>query len=401
MIHESRARVCGCRAALGVLLVCGALVPAGAAAQDPPRRVRIVRSDGTDDSTVVRVTVNTDQINQLIRELIASKATEQSIVQGLREVTSDQGTDSKRARVMSDELARIAQKNARIVTTIEMSCGGGRQPDGYIGAQISELQIVTGADVTSAAPLHDFPRIDSVYPGSPASKAGIRRGDLVLFIGGQDARRPVPLDKLLTPLAKLPVRIQRDGIAKDLTITVEKRPADYDTGCAKADRMIAPEFDAPMVFMRILSRGAGAAPGATPGAAAGAAAGAAPRAPAQAVSPDAPFPPVPPMAGFVYGFPMGSSAIAGATLMALDDDWRAALGVDNGVLVTKVLPGTPAKDSGLHAGDVIISADGQPVASVRALSRIVSNATGNSVKLQTIRSGKPQVVTLRWQDQER
>ena len=35
--------------------------------------------------------------------------------------------------------------------------------------------------------------------------------------------------------------------------------------------------------------------------------------------------------------------------MALDDDWRATLGVDNGVLVTKVLPGTPSKDSGLHA----------------------------------------------------
>jgi serine protease Do len=109
--------------------------------------------------------------------------------------------------------------------------------------------------------------------------------------------------------------------------------------------------------------------------------------------------PTPPMAGaFMYGFGSGNSAIAGATLMALDDDWRATLGVDNGVLVTRVLPGTPAKDSGLHAGDVIISADGEPVASVRALSRIVSNARGNSVKLQTIRAGKPQTVTLRWQD---
>lgn len=84
--------------------------------------------------------------------------------------------------------------------------------------------------------------------------------------------------------------------------------------------------------------------------------------------------------------------------MPLDDDWRATLGVDNGVLVTKVLPGTPSKDSGLRAGDVIISADGQTIASVRALSRIVGNAKANSVKLQIIRSGKPQVIMLRWQE---
>ena len=83
--------------------------------------------------------------------------------------------------------------------------------------------------------------------------------------------------------------------------------------------------------------------------------------------------------------------------MPLTDDWRATLGVDNGVLVTKVLPGTPAKDSGLRDGDVITAADGQSVASVRALTRIVGNSKTNSVKLQVIRAGKQQVVILKWQ----
>jgi uncharacterized protein (TIGR03435 family) len=111
-----------------------------------------------------------------------------------------------------------------------------------------------------------------------------------------------------------------------------------------------------------------------------------------------PMPPMPPFAGYTLGFSTTNSAIAGATLMPLTDDWRATLGVDNGVLVTKVLPGTPAKDSGLHDGDVIISADGQTVASVRALSRIVGNAKANAVRLQVIRAGKPQVIVLRWQE---
>ena len=382
--HAAMSRPAAELGVLGALLVCGVLLPAGAAAQaEPPqRRVRIIHSDSMimrADSTIVRVTVNTARIEQLIHDLMASKAMEQTIGQSLREA-SGQASDPKKMRQLSEELGRIAQKNAALITTIEMSCAGDRQADGYIGVQFSELQTVMGEDAPQAPLLREYPRIDSVYSGSPASKAGVRRGDIVLLIGGTDARRPVQLDKLLRPLTKLPVRVQRDGAHKDLTIVVEKRPTDFNSDCANVDQVIGPEFDRPMVFMR--SRAA-MAPDAVP---------AFPR------SPMPPMPPMPPFAGFSYGFSTTNSAIAGATLMPLTDDWRATLGVDNGVLVTKVLPRTPAKDSGLHDGDVIISADGQTVASVRTLSRIVSNAKANAVRLQVIRAGKPQVIVLRWQE---
>ena len=382
--HAAMSRPAAALGVLGALLVCGVLLPAGAAAQaEPPqRRVRIIHSDSMimrADSTIMRVTVNTARIEQLIHDLMASKAMEQTIGQSLREA-SGQASDPKKMRQLSEELGRIAQKNAALITTIEMSCAGDRQADGYIGVQFSELQTVMGEDAPQAPPLREYPKIDSVYSGSPASKAGVRRGDIVLLIGGTDARRPVQLDKLLRPLTKLPVRVQRDGAHKDLTIVVEKRPTDFNSDCANVDQVIGPEFDRPMVFMR--SRAA-MAPDAVP---------AFPR------SPMPPMPPMPPFAGFSYGFSTTNSAIAGATLMPLTDDWRATLGVDNGVLVTKVLPRTPAKDSGLHDGDVIISADGQTVASVRTLSRIVSNAKANAVRLQVIRAGKPQVIVLRWQE---
>ena len=383
--HNRHAAMSRPAAMLGALLACGALLPASVAAQaEPPqRRVKIIHSDSTfirSDSTMMRVTVNTARIEQLIHDLMASKAMEQTIGQSLREA-SGQASDPKKMRQLAEELGRIAQKNAALITTIEISCAGDRQADGYIGVQFSELQTVMGEDAPQAPPLREYPRIDSVYPGSPASKAGVRRGDVVILIGGADARRPVQLDKVLRPLTKLPVRVQRDGAHKDLTIVVEKRPTDFNSDCANVDQVIGPEFDRPMVFVR--SRAA-MAPGAVP---------AFPRSPAPAAAPDAPMPP---FAGFTYGFSTTNSAIAGATLMPLTDDWRATLGVDNGVLVTKVLPGTPAKDSGLHDGDVIISADGQTVASVRTLSRIVSNAKANAVKLQVIRAGKPQVIVLRW-----
>jgi S1-C subfamily serine protease len=377
MRASRRTAMRGPSAALGALLACGALLPAGLAAQDPPRRVRIVRSDSSRDSAVVRVTISTDQIERLMHDLMASKALEQTIGMSLREAASGQASDPKKVRELSEELARIGRKNAALITTIEMTCPGDRQPEGYIGLQFSELQTVIGDDAPQAPPLREYPRIDSVYSGSPASKAGVRRGDVVLLMGGQDARRAVQLDKLLKPQAKLPMRVQRDGSQKDLTIIVEKRPTDFNSECENADQLISPEFDQPMVVMR--SHGGMRTPSAAP---------------------EAPMPPMPIMpapSGYMYGFSTTNSAIAGATLMGLDDDWRATLGVDNGVLVTKVLPGTPSKDSGLRAGDVITSADGQSVASVRALSRIVSNAKSNSVKLQVIRSGKPLVLMLRWQ----
>jgi len=380
------------RSALRALLLCGALVPTGLAAQaEPPqRRVKIVRTDSTRDSTFVRVTINTDQIEQAIHDLMASKAMEQTIGQSLRTAASGQAGDPKKIRELSEELGRIAQKNAALITTIEIGCAGDRQPEGYLGVQFSELQTVMGGDAPQAPPLRAYPRVDSVYPGSPASKAGLRRGDMVLLMGGQDARRPVPLDKLLRPMMRLPLRIQRDGAQKDYTIVVEKRPADFNSECANVDQVIGPEFDQPMIYMRSPSGARTPFPLSV-----------FPRRETPPAAPDAPTSPAPPpFAGFMqgYGYSTSNSAIAGATLMPLDDDWRATLGVDNGVLVTKVLPGTPSKDSGLHAGDVIISADGQTVASVRSLSRIVGNAKANSVRLQIIRSGKPQVIVLRWQE---
>ena len=382
---------------LAVLLCCGVLLPTTVAAQvePPPRRAKIIRSDTTvirSDSTMVRVTISTDRIEQMIHDLMASRAMEQTIGGSLRAAASGQAGDPKKIRELSEELGRIAQKNAALITTIEMGCAGDRQPEGYLGVQFSELQTVMGGDAPQAPPLREYPRIDSVYPGSPASKAGLRRGDVVLLMSGQDARRPVQLDKLLRPMVKLPVRVQRDGTQRDYTIVVEKRPSDFNSECANVDEVIGPEFDRPMIYMRSPSGARTPFPLSV-----------FPRRETSPAAPDAPTspaPPAPPFAGFMngYGYSTSNSAIAGATLMPLDDDWRATLGVDNGVLVTKVLPGTPSKDSGLHAGDVIISADGQTVASVRSLSRIVGNAKANSVKLQIIRSGKPQVITLRWQE---
>ena len=144
--HAAMSRPAAELGVLGALLVCGVLLPAGAAAQaEPPqRRVKIIHSDSMimrSDSTIMRVTVNTARIEQLIHDLMASKAMEQTIGQSLREA-SGQASDPKKMRQLTEELGRIAQKSAALITTIEMSCAGDRQADGYIGVQFSELQTV-------------------------------------------------------------------------------------------------------------------------------------------------------------------------------------------------------------------------------------------------------------------
>jgi len=61
---------------------------------------------------------------------------------------------------------------------------------------------------------------------------------------------------------------------------------------------------------------------------------------------------------------------------------HGVLGGERGVLVARVLPGTPAEKCGLKEGDVIVRVDGKPVGSVRALQRaILEHAVGDEVTL--------------------
>jgi S1-C subfamily serine protease len=75
------------------------------------------------------------------------------------------------------------------------------------------------------------------------------------------------------------------------------------------------------------------------------------------------------------------------------------IGVSNGVLVTNVPLGTPASESGLRDGDVIMKVDGQNVASVTQVRTIVGSANDNGereVGLEVLRNKRLQKLTLRW-----
>lgn len=72
------------------------------------------------------------------------------------------------------------------------------------------------------------------------------------------------------------------------------------------------------------------------------------------------------------------------------------LAVPHGALITRVLPGSPAAQSGLRVGDVILSYDGTELLSSRDLPPLVGNSDPNqTVDLKLLREGK--VVTMKVQ----
>ncbi len=387
------------------MLALSAILGAGAAsAQQTPaprtNRSVIVRVDTND---AMKVTVVLEGLDSLMRSLVQSRMLEERIGMALREYTA-QAADGSRRRALEDQLRAIAEKNVQLMSKIQIACTTRRAsehaPEGYLGVTFNINGTVkregNGPEVYRFV---EPPEVITVETGSPADKAGVRRGDrIVAFEGREVVGHDVVLATMLVPGRKLPVRIARDGAEQNVIVQVQKRPAGFADECTNLDLAMAPMIatvapaapgTAPKPFTFMFARPA------TPARAPDAVASPSPVTPPSPETPPAPpaawtyAPPPVAIAGF-------SSFVAGAQLTTLTDDFKELTGADAGVMVQRVAPETPAAAAGLKGGDVIVEAGDRPVASARFLQRMISGTDERQLKLKVVRKGKARTVWLKW-----
>ena len=100
----------------------------------------------------------------------------------------------------------------------------GEVARGWLGVAIQEVTPEIARAVGMKEPMGAM--VTSVYAGDPADKAGIKPGDIIIKINGEDIADSRSLTRIiggLKPESKVKVTIFRDGRSQDLSAVLQKR----------------------------------------------------------------------------------------------------------------------------------------------------------------------------------
>jgi S1-C subfamily serine protease len=81
----------------------------------------------------------------------------------------------------------------------------------------------------------------------------------------------------------------------------------------------------------------------------------------------------------------------GVQLVEMTPELREHLGGtrETGILVSKVLPGTPAREAGIRVGDLIVAVAGEEVSHASDIRRALKDKAGETFDVEVIRDGAP------------
>jgi S1-C subfamily serine protease len=251
-------------------------------------------------------------------------------------------------------------------------------PTGWFGVTISDNAMV---DDQLNAFFDSYPVVSKVEPRSPAAKAGVQKGDVLITFNSHDMRGgAIQMKKWLKPGAPFVLQLRRNDQLKQVRGRLEQRPEGW--------KEIVEVSISPRQEIERRAGTIGGEPLPSPG---------------MLVRTRVPSPePLPTVLVPAMGYGGGVYPFAGAEFTALNDDLRDALGVKtSGVFVTNVMEGSPARTAGLRGGDIIVKADGIKVHGPFDLVDAIRNAdsrgtSSHTMELEVLRRSKPQTLTLRW-----
>jgi serine protease Do len=217
----------------------------------------------------------------------------------------------------------------------------------YLGVNLAEIDANRAKELKLK---EDYGvEITRVEENSPAEKAGIKAGDVVLEYNGQRVEGMEQFGRMVRetpPGREVKLTISRNGATQTLTAVLGSRRSRFSVNI--------PPIDLPT------------------------------------------FPPMPDFPRIISGM---RSAMLGVEAEALGDQLAGYFGVKEGVLVRAVLDNTPAQKAGMKAGDVITKVDGMTVTAPSELSSAVRSASSKKTyAIELMRDRKPVTVTVTVED---
>lgn len=200
--------------------------------------------------------------------------------------------------------------------------------------------------------------VEKVLENSPAERAGLQNGDVIVRFDGAEVTSVRKLTRLVSEVApdhQATLTVLRGGREMEIRVTMGKREMPRFEDSANLLRQYR---QIPVV----------------------------PEMPRIPMSPPAPFRPdaEPEVTAMFFG----SNRHIGISVTSLTEQLGDYFGAPNGkgVLISSVRENSPAAKSGLRAGDVIVEVDGKEVKGTFELTRLINEKKEGAVNLTVIRN---------------
>ena len=247
-------------------------------------------------------------------------------------------------------------------TAFNFAFGGGGS---YLGVQTKEVT----KDNFSKYGLSSVRgvAVEKVIKDSPAEKAGLKDGDVIVRFNGESVTSTRKLRRLISEVAPdhtAAITVVRNGSERNINATIGKsRGRVFSTG----------SFPNGFIVDALPRVG---------------------RVPNVRVSPNIRI--FPKRFGENFTLRFGSSRLIGIGVSSLSKQLGEHFGVADGkgILINNVRKDSPAAKAGLRAGDVIVEADGKEIKNSFDLTRIINNKKDGAVNLTIVRNKNRQNISV-------